>query len=324
MNKTMQLLKNLWITFRPHFFFVSGAAGLSGMAFAYLDPPLWRTLATFIICFFSYGLIQALCDTFDLETDRINAPFRPMVSGELPVKTVVLVLSVTLLGVAVIFFLMNPILLGVQLIALVFSLTYNGMKRIPHAGPLWNGIIVATLPYIGAFGISEARSVADLPPVIHFNAVIVCFVYAGFVLTGYFKDVTGDSQTGYRTAPVFYGIRKARWQVLPYSLFAAGGFVLYYWNRFGLWEKAAPEAKVIYAILGIVGVTLLVLSNIILIRDPSEKNSYGALLWYTRGMVLTFLSPVALGYWHVALGTAFVFMISMEYFLLKTRRTGQA
>ncbi len=324
MNKTTLLLKNLWITFRPHFFFVSGAAGLSGMVLAYQDPPLWITLATFIICFFSYGLIQALCDTFDLETDRINAPFRPMVSGALPVKTVVVVLSCLLLGVAVVFYLINPILLGVQMIALAFSLAYNRMKRIPHAGPLWNGVIVATLPYIGAFGVSGARSVSELPPVIHFNALIVCFVYAGFVLTGYFKDVTGDSQTGYRTAPVVYGIHKARWQVLPFSLIAAGGEALYFWDRFGLWEKAALEGKVIFMILSVAAVTLLVLSNIILIRDPSEKNSYRALLWYTRGMVLTFLSPVSLGHGMAALGAAFVFMAAMEYFLSKTRKTGQA
>ena len=324
MNKIMQLLKNLWITFRPHFFFVSGAAGLSGMVLAYQDPPLWRTLATFVICFFSYGFIQALCDTFDLETDRINAPFRPMVSGELPVKTVVMILGCLLLGVAGIFFLMNPILLAVQAIALVFSVTYNRMKRIPHVGPLWNGVIVATLPYIGAFGVSDAHSLTELPAVIHANAAIVGLVYAGFVLTGYFKDVTGDSQTGYRTAPVAYGIHRARWHVIPYTFVALSGMAIYGWNRFALWENAAGGGKLIFIVLGMVSVALLILSNVTLLRDPSERNSYGALLWYTRGMVLSFLSPIALVHSTVAVSVSVVFLAAMEYFLSKTRETSQA
>jgi len=324
MNNITKLWKNLWITFRPHFFFVSGAAGLTGMVLAFENPPLWKTMATFLICFFSYGLIQALCDTFDLETDRINAPFRPMVSGELPVRTVIIILSGMLMIVAVMFYLINPILLAVEAVALIFSVTYNRMKRIPHAGPLWNGIIVATLPYIGAFGVSEARTFAELPLIVHLNALIVGLVYAGFVLTGYFKDVTGDSQTGYRTAPVTYGVLAARWHVLPYTFVAVCGMAVYLSDGVGLWENAVTGARIIFLTLGTAAIVLLVLSNVILIRDPSEKNSYRALLWYTRGMVLSFLSPIALVHSTVAFSVSVVFLAAMEYFLSKTKETSQA
>ena len=77
-------------------------------------------------------------------------------------------------------------------------------------------------------------------------------------------------------------------------------------------------------ILGLTAVIVLILSNIILFRDPSEKNSYRSLLWYTRGMVLAFLSPIALVHSTEAVSVSVVFLAAMEYFLSKTKGTSQA
>jgi len=324
MNSVARLLRNLWITFRPHFFFVSGSAGLIGMTMMYQDPPLWKTVTVFLVCFFSYGLIQALCDTFDLETDRINAPFRPMVTGELPVRTVVIILTSLLIVVGVLFFIINPLLLIVEGVALLFSLTYNRMKKIPNLGPLWNGVIVATLPLIGALGVSESRSFAGVPATVYAVCGIVGLVYAGFVLTGYFKDVTGDAQTGYRTAPVVYGIERAKWQVLPYVAVACAGIIAA--PLFGLpsWTSASTTIQAFFLVAGLGSLMFLARSTILLIRNPGERHSYLALLWYTRGMVLFFLSLVVLFSWIVAAVAITLFMPAMEYFLAETASTGQA
>ncbi len=317
------LLTNIWTTFRPHFFYVSGAAGLTGMMLAYGDPPTWKAVTTFLICFFSYGLIQALCDTFDLETDRINAPFRPMVTGELPVRTMWFVLGSLLAGVAVLFYFINPLMLGFQAVALAFSFTYNRMKRIPNAGPIWNGIIVATLPFLGALGVSEIDTVTGFPLELYVFAGLVCFVYAGFVLTGYFKDVEGDSRTGYRTAPVYYGIRAARWQVIPYSVIALAGILFFLSDQTVILQGGKGHREVFFA-LGTIGLMIVIVSNTILVKDPSQKNSYKSLLWYTRGMVLYFLSPIAIVHSVGAIVASVGFLGFLEFFLSKTRGTNQA
>lgn len=320
----MSFVKNLWITFRPHFFYVSGAAGLAGMALAWQDPPLWVAITTFLICFFSYGIIQALCDTFDIETDSINAPFRPMVKGDLSVKAVWWTLGSLLGLVAILFLLINPLMLVLQAIALVFSFTYNRMKRIPNAGPLWNGVIVATLPVIGALGVSGQRSLLALPTGVYLEAILVCLVYAGFVLTGYFKDVKGDSQTGYRTAPVRYGIQKAKWHVVPYTFAAVLGALVFILGLFDLQFRSSSDSKTLFIILTSLSVLALILSNVKVIKDPSEPSSYDALLWYTRGMVLYFLSPIALVKTGETILIVILFMGLMEFFLVKTRGTHQA
>ena len=64
-----------WIHMRPYLLFVSGAAGLAGMAFTWERGPLedWRILVVAVF-FFSYGLGQALTDCFQTDTDKLSAP----------------------------------------------------------------------------------------------------------------------------------------------------------------------------------------------------------------------------------------------------------
>ncbi len=319
-----RLARNIWVTFRPHFFPISGAAGFTGIALAYASPPLWITITIGMICFFSYGLIQALCDTFDLETDRINAPFRPLVSGALSVRTLWIVLGSLLTGVAILFVLINPLLLILQFIALIFSFSYNRMKRIPHAGPLWNGVIVATLPLIGATAVSGTRSLLELPLPVYLCAVLFCIVYAGFVLTGYFKDVTGDRATGYRTSPVVYGPRKTRWEVPAYVIVGTLGMASLPMVSPDSWHTAPAGGREVFSLLGVLAVGLLLTGNVLLIRDFSEKGAYPSLLWYTRGMLLYLLAPAALASPATAIGVTLVLVGILEYFLRHTRGTGQA
>lgn len=324
MTSLKKILRNLLITARPHFFVVSGSAGLAGMAVAYADPPIWITFSAFIVCFFSYGLIQTLCDTFDIETDKINAPFRPMVSGELSKRTVWITLGFLLSIVAVLFYFINPILLYLQGTALLFSFTYNRMKRLTHIGPIWNGIIIAALPLIGAIAVSNINSFSELPIIIYIISFFFCFVYAGFVLTGYFKDVTGDAQTGYNTAPVKYTPNKAKWHVLPYTLLAFIGILFFIYFNQDQWHSMNDITRLIYIFSSLVSVSFILYSNILLIKDPSEKASYHALVWYTRGMLIYFLVPVYFGALGIAIITTVFFIITLEYTMSFTKGTGQA
>src|ERR1039457_3497306 len=76
-----------WITMRPYLLFVSGAAGLVGVA---LSPghTLVHQLVAFAPLFFAYGLGQAVTDTFQTDTDSISAPYRPLVRGDISIRSV--------------------------------------------------------------------------------------------------------------------------------------------------------------------------------------------------------------------------------------------
>lgn len=65
-------------------------------------------------------------------------------------------------------------------------------------------------------------------------------------------------------------------------------------------------------------------SVVLLFRDCSERGAYPALVWYTRGMVVFFLTPLALSNPFLALEGTLTFLGILEYFMKFTRGTGQA
>lgn len=194
------------VQMRPYLLFVSGAAGLAGIAAAPVEsPPGWLVGVVFLPLFLGYGFGQALTDCFQVDTDRISAPYRPLSQGIVSAKNVGTVSLLGLLtGVGLLIFL-NPWNLLPGALAILGLATYTFFKRrYWFAGPPWNGWIVALLPLMGY--ISMVRT--GLPE--HFRNVLPTlamsfFTYANFVLIGYLKDIEADRATGYRTFPVVFG-----------------------------------------------------------------------------------------------------------------------
>jgi geranylgeranylglycerol-phosphate geranylgeranyltransferase len=203
-----------WITMRPYLIFVSGASGLVGMA--YIPQPVFsRLVLGFIPLFFSYGLGQALTDCFQMDTDAFSSPYRPLIRGVIA-RGQVLAVSLTGLGVGLfILTALNIAILFLGILAVAGLLTYTRLKRTFWGGPPWNAWIVALLPLMGRFvepGMTFGRLVShqnlSLGSLV-FAVLAVFFGYANFVLMGYFKDISADRATGYRTLPVVFGWRAA-------------------------------------------------------------------------------------------------------------------
>jgi len=208
-----------WITLRPYLFFISGSAGLLGLA---LTPDAeWATLLiAFVAFFFSYGLGQAVTDTFQVDTDSISAPYRPLVNNEIS-KFHVLVISLTGLGVcALVFAFLNPWTLLLCALGVAGLITYTWFKRRWWAGPFWNAWIVALLPAIGFLSTGNSPSAALSSPIIAASMLVTFFSYAIFVLLGYFKDISADRQTGYNTLPVAAGWDFSIWISATIALLA--------------------------------------------------------------------------------------------------------
>lgn len=192
------------ITMRPYLMFVSGATTIVGMSFAQ-ELEIAKAILIFLAGFLSYGFGQALTDCFQIDTDSISSPYRPLTQGIVNRNYFLVISSIGLLFCISVFAFYNPIniLLG---IASGFGLvTYTDFKRKWWAGPFYNAWIVLDLfamSYLAAVG----NFTIDLTnPIFIVGLFSVFFGYANFVLTGYFKDISADRATNYNTLPVKYG-----------------------------------------------------------------------------------------------------------------------
>jgi 4-hydroxybenzoate polyprenyltransferase len=202
--------KSFWLTMRPYLIFVSGAAGLVGLAFIESQNAA-RTLLAFFPLFISYGLGQALTDCFQTDTDAISSPYRPLVQGVISKKQVLgTSLAGLVLGILLLTYL-NPLILILGIIAVLGLLGYTFFKKKWWAGPFWNSWIVALLPIIGKMTGKEDHVAYVSPMAVYpslafiFAVAAILFGYGNFVVMGYLKDVTADRETEYLTFPVVFG-----------------------------------------------------------------------------------------------------------------------
>jgi 4-hydroxybenzoate polyprenyltransferase len=194
--------------------FISGAAALVGLAFT-REPEIHSLVLGFIPLFFSYGLGQALTDCFQVDTDALSSPYRPLVKGIVSPKQIFSV-SLTFLTAAVLILgYLNPVILVFGALSVVGLLTYTKLKRTWWGGPPWNSWIVALLPIMARlidrdFHLDSFFRLKNPHSLTFFLAVLTIFFgYANFVVMGYFKDISADRKTGYKTFPVVFGWRAA-------------------------------------------------------------------------------------------------------------------
>jgi 4-hydroxybenzoate polyprenyltransferase len=205
-------------TMRPYLLFVSGITGIAGAAFSTATSPA-RIAMIACASFFSYGFGQALTDCFQIDTDSISAPYRPLTRGHLS-RNLVLALSIAgLTGCILTFAALNPRTLLPGFLAGIGLLTYTFFKRRWWGGPFYNAWIVAALCMM-AFNCGSTTLPLRFPDALLLTAVF--FGYANFVLAGYFKDISADRTTGYRTMPVVFGRKRS---ALASDLFAVLSFV---------------------------------------------------------------------------------------------------
>ena len=196
-------IKAYIITMRPYLLFVSGITGIVGMSFI-PGITLTQTILIFLASFLSYGFGQALTDCFQIDTDSLSSPYRPLTQGVIS-KSQVLIISIFGLIFSIsIFGFYNPTNLIFGLIGGIGLYTYTYFKKKWWAGPFYNAWIV-TLLCLMAYNCGDLSEQNINNSILIFMFITVFFGYSNFVLTGYFKDIFADSATGYKTLPVVYG-----------------------------------------------------------------------------------------------------------------------
>lgn len=301
------------VQMRPYLLFVSGGAGLAGIAAAPAEAS-WGLLVWlgFLPLFLGYGFGQALTDCFQMDTDRISAPYRPLSQGIVSAKQVGAVsLLGLILGVGILVFL-NPWNLLLGALSILGLATYTFFKRrYWFAGPPWNGWIVALLPLMGYLSMLQTglqEHVERLLPIV----ALSFFAYTNFVLMGYLKDISADERTGYRTFPVVWGWNATVWAgdvlvILSAVLAAALTFS-------GAWPKVLWGLATLIAIAGQFYAHRT--------EDQSEANAAGPIAATVRAFILWHLA-VVLNYredWCLGL---LIFYLLFEWTLWKRPERGQ-
>jgi geranylgeranylglycerol-phosphate geranylgeranyltransferase len=281
-------LRSYVLTMRPYLLFISGAAGMVGVSFV-PEPPLSRVVLAFVPLFLSYGLGQALTDCFQTDTDSISSPYRPLVRGVVSRAQVLSVSLVSLTVVVLVLAYLNPRILTLGLVAVVGLLTYTWFKRRWWGGPPWNSWIVALLPVMGRFTdprytFRELFRYGDLrTPAFCLSVVAIFAGYANFVVMGYFKDITADRETGYRTFPVVFGWRANAVYGDATALVAAA---------LTAWTLALLGANVVAWSVVAVAVALQLSSQIAVHRTRDERAVGGPIARGVRALVLYCLALV--------------------------------
>jgi len=265
------------VQMRPYLLFVSGIAGLSGIAISATETtPLWKIIAAFIPFFFGYGFGQALTDCFQTDTDKLSAPYRPLSKGVISIRSVLMVSITGLTLSGILLYLLHPLSLWLCLLSVFGLATYSYIKKnFWFGGPFYNAWIVALLPIMGFFTALQA-SEKNFTPTLYIYPAVSFFSYANFVLIGYLKDIVADKATGYKTFPVVLGWNKT---ILTGDIIAAVTLILFW----GAGIKNSYEL-----IFGIAGSTAIIYGQISghLSKQKNEKGALISILSTVRSFVL--------------------------------------
>ena len=239
MNSFFKFIKAYVKSMRLYYAFITGIAGWVGVSFYeyvtpvhYSDiqviPSTERKMVILLLLFMAWGLNQILNDYMGLAEDRINAPHRPMVTGELNIAAALFVSFALLTGAAAFtYYYLEPLALYPLLIGVGLNIIYEPAKGHGIWGNIVYGLSITTCTVFGFLACGPAAR-----PLFTVERVsILCLVWllnALMTYFTYFKDYEGDKAAGKKTIIVRYGIDKSKTFGVISSFFPSVMFFAFY------------------------------------------------------------------------------------------------
>jgi geranylgeranylglycerol-phosphate geranylgeranyltransferase len=289
---------------RLYYAFVTGIAGWIGVAYArFLHPDtasLPLAAVTLGILFLSWGINQIVNDYLGLAEDRINAPHRPMVTGELQPRAA-LTLSFTLFALAAIVtwriapWALIPLLGGVAL-----NVAYEYAKGVPVLGNVVFGLMIAMCTTYGFLATNNGYPVVFTSGRVSV-LVLVAIMNGLMTYYTYFKDYAGDKAAGKVTAVVMQGIQRARTTAIVTSFLPS--VLLWTLVALGAFESRIGPT---FIFLFLVTLFLQVWTGVSYYKYPSGPKAYFSLVTNFRActcgqvMLIAFFNPELALYLYVA------------------------
>ncbi len=288
----LTFLKAYIKSMRLYYSFVTGIAGWIGVSFYQyvahstgprgtsniartieVPTPPEKMLVILLILFLAWGINQIINDFLGRNEDRINAPDRPMVSGELnPHHALALSASLLLMSFMITWFFLQPI----AILPLVAGVMLNVVYEYAKGYGIWGNIVFGLMiSMCGLFGFYASGPMDIWMTRSRFSALFFIAVMNGLMTYyTYFKDFTGDMAAGKRTIIVRFGLEKNRYisiaaSFLPSILFIAGYF------GFHSFEIRLNNT---FIILGVLTVFLQIWTGYLYYMNPRGEMTYYSLV----------------------------------------------
>lgn len=214
---------------RPYTLFYSGMLGFAAALFlSEGGAPSWRLALAFMVP--TLGWLAGLYagDYYDRDLDAIDKPHRPVPSGRVSTREAFAFMVGYITVGYVLALALSPLALLVSILTTVFGIAYSKtFKRHAILGNLDRGLLACfTVLFAGA----AVHGLGAIWPLI-----VLCGIFffhdSSSNLIGALRDVEGDSEAGYRTVPVVYGmfrsIRISGYLTLGWLAFALPLFIHY-------------------------------------------------------------------------------------------------
>jgi chlorophyll/bacteriochlorophyll a synthase len=229
----LQLMKP--ITWIPLIWGVLCGAASSGNFTWTLENVLVSAACMFLSGPLMVGYTQTLNDFYDREIDAINEPYRPIPSGVISVRQVVIQILVLLIaGIGVAYLLdlwaghsfptITTIAIGGSFLSYIYSAPPLKLKKNGWAGNFALGASYIALPWWTGHALF-----GDLSLTVMALTLFYSFSGLGIAIVNDFKSVEGDRQLGLNSLPVMFGVTTAAWIcVLMIDVFQLGvaGFLI--------------------------------------------------------------------------------------------------
>lgn len=295
---TLAYLKSM----RLYYAFVTGVAGWLGVAYYDFIQPgrLGHARAALLVTllFLTWGINQVVNDYLGLPEDRVNAPHRPMVTGELNPRGA-LALSLGLMAlVGILSWFLNPWSAAAVAVGVGLNILYESAK----AWGLWgNAVFGAMIAMCAVYGFLAAgplpspaftaERLGALAVVAALNALMTYYTY--------FKDAAGDAAAGKRTFIVRAGLSAAKWTGLAGAFLPAAMMLGFYAAG---WLPRASAAQPQFLLCAAAALALQLWTAVLYIRHPEGARTYYNLKTNFRAcvagqaaLIAAFNAPLGLG-----------------------------
>ena len=307
-TSAIKFLKAYIKSMRLYYAFVTGIVGWLGISYyqfiasaEYYNPmsdfvhtiqtptPLEKKLIIIMILFLAWGINQIFNDYLGLEEDRINAPDRPMVTGELQPKSALMLSGLLLTGTLFItWFYLEPIAVIPLILGIGLNIVYEHAKGFGIWGNIVFGVMIAMCGLYGFWAAGPTDTYFTRSTI---SALLFIVVTNGLMTYyTYFKDATGDKLAGKNTIVVKFGLERNRYIAIIASFLPSVLFLIGYYG----FEAFQIELNHIFVILGLLTMFLQVWTGYLYFQNPKGELTYYSLVTNIRACTCAQTAIIAL------------------------------
>jgi geranylgeranylglycerol-phosphate geranylgeranyltransferase len=277
---------------RLYYSFVTGIAGWIGVSYYHyvateegprgtsglyktieVPTPDEKKIVILVILFLAWGINQIINDYLGLKEDQINAPHRPMISGELnPQKALAVTISLLIMTFLITWFYLEPIALIPLVLGVILNVVYEYAKGY---GVLGNVVFGLMISMCGLFGFFASGPMELYLTKSRISALLFIAILNGLMTYyTYFKDFTGDMMAGKKTLIVKYGLEKNRRISIMASFLPSILFIVGYFG----FRSFEIDLNKTFIILGLLTIFLQIWTGYLYYKNPKGEMTYYSLV----------------------------------------------